>query len=145
MSGLLLLDVYVSACSQPVSVQFFVFSKAGFVFRAILLNIYLHQWEKALDLAVKRKTHVDTVLVTIVNKIAIIFKQLLWRSSCTIKQDSNLSFQNRRQAPLTSSRSVTRCLNKKQPDLSKYCLKSSFSIKSNAFKNRPKVHQIYTL
>ena len=92
MSGLLLLDVYVSACSQPVSVQFFVFSKAGFVFRAILLNIYLHQWEKALDLAVKRKTHVDTVLVTIVNKIAIIFKQLLWRSSCTIKQDSNLSF-----------------------------------------------------
>ncbi len=33
------------------------------MFRAILLNIYLHQWEKALDLAVKRKTHVDTVLV----------------------------------------------------------------------------------
>ena len=28
------------------------------------MNIYLHQWEKALDLAVKRKTHVDTVLVT---------------------------------------------------------------------------------
>ena len=33
------------------------------MFRAILLNIYLHQWEKALDLAVKKKTHVDTVLV----------------------------------------------------------------------------------
>ena len=32
------------------------------IFRAILLNIYLHQWEKALDLAVKHKTHVDTVL-----------------------------------------------------------------------------------
>ena len=30
--------------------------------RAILLNIYLHQWERALDLAVKHKTHVDTVL-----------------------------------------------------------------------------------
>jgi len=35
---------------------------AGLIFRAILLNIYLHQWEKALDLAVKHKTHVDTVL-----------------------------------------------------------------------------------
>ena len=30
--------------------------------RAIFLNIYLHQWERALDLAVKHKTHVDTVL-----------------------------------------------------------------------------------
>jgi intraflagellar transport protein 80 len=27
-----------------------------------LLNIYLHQWERALTLAVKHKTHVDTVL-----------------------------------------------------------------------------------
>lgn len=31
-------------------------------FRAILLNIYLHQWERALDHAIKYKTHVDTVL-----------------------------------------------------------------------------------
>lgn len=27
--------------------------QAGLVFRAVLLNIYLHQWERALDLAVK--------------------------------------------------------------------------------------------
>ena len=56
--------------------------QSGLVFRAVLLNIYLHQWERALDLAVKvlmdnyfsrkcqflhsslfqHKTHVDTVL-----------------------------------------------------------------------------------
>ena len=36
--------------------------QAGLTFRAILLNIYLHQWEKALDLAIEHKTHVDTVL-----------------------------------------------------------------------------------
>ena len=36
--------------------------QSGLVFRAIVLNIYLHQWEKALDLAIKNKTHVDTVL-----------------------------------------------------------------------------------
>ena len=27
--------------------------QSGLVFRAVLLNIYLHQWERALDLAVK--------------------------------------------------------------------------------------------
>ena len=36
--------------------------QSGLTFRAILLNIHLHQWEKALDLAIKHKTHVDTVL-----------------------------------------------------------------------------------
>ena len=36
--------------------------QSGLVFRAIVLNIYLHQWEKALELAIKHKTHVDTVL-----------------------------------------------------------------------------------
>ena len=36
--------------------------QAGLVYRAIQLNIYLHQWEKALELAIKHKTHVDTVL-----------------------------------------------------------------------------------
>ena len=36
--------------------------QAGLHLRAILLNVYLHQWERALDLAVKHKTHVDTVL-----------------------------------------------------------------------------------
>ena len=27
--------------------------QSGLIFRAVLLNIYLHQWERALDLAVK--------------------------------------------------------------------------------------------
>ena len=29
------------------------YPQAGLTFRAVLLNIYLHQWERALDLAVK--------------------------------------------------------------------------------------------
>ncbi len=36
--------------------------QAGLTFRAILLNVYLHHWDRALDLAVRHKTHVDTVL-----------------------------------------------------------------------------------
>ena len=36
--------------------------QAGLTFRAVLLNIFLHQWERALDLAIRHKTHVDTVL-----------------------------------------------------------------------------------
>ena len=36
--------------------------QAGLVFRAILLNIFLHQWDKALDLSIKHQSHVDTVL-----------------------------------------------------------------------------------
>jgi len=36
--------------------------QSGLIFRAILLNIYLHNWERGLDLAVKHRTHVDTVL-----------------------------------------------------------------------------------
>jgi len=32
------------------------------VFRAIMLNLSLFNWDRALDLAVKHKTHVDTVL-----------------------------------------------------------------------------------
>lgn len=35
---------------------------AGFVYRAIKINIRLFRWERALELAVKHKTHVDTVL-----------------------------------------------------------------------------------
>ncbi|KAJ9601816.1 hypothetical protein L9F63_000044 [Diploptera punctata] len=34
----------------------------GLVFRAILTNVQLHKWNRALELAVKHKTHVDTVL-----------------------------------------------------------------------------------
>ena len=36
--------------------------QSGLTFRAVLLNIHLHRWDRALDLAVKHKTHVDTVL-----------------------------------------------------------------------------------
>lgn len=32
------------------------------IFRAIMLNIQLYNWDRALELAVKHKTHVDTVL-----------------------------------------------------------------------------------
>ncbi|CAK8674791.1 intraflagellar transport protein 80 homolog [Clavelina lepadiformis] len=35
---------------------------SGMIYRAIQLNIDLFRWERALDLAVKHKTHVDTVL-----------------------------------------------------------------------------------
>lgn len=36
--------------------------QAGLVYQAIQININLYNWERALDLAVKYKTHVDTVL-----------------------------------------------------------------------------------
>ncbi|XP_059177555.1 intraflagellar transport protein 80 homolog [Physella acuta] len=36
--------------------------QAGLIFRAIMLNIQLYNWDRALELAVKNKTHVDTVL-----------------------------------------------------------------------------------
>ncbi|XP_008307942.1 intraflagellar transport protein 80 homolog [Cynoglossus semilaevis] len=36
--------------------------QAGLIYRAIQVNINLFNWERALDLAVKHKTHVDTVL-----------------------------------------------------------------------------------
>ncbi|KAI8620753.1 WD40-repeat-containing domain protein [Chytriomyces sp. MP71] len=35
---------------------------AGLIYRAIMLNINLFRWERALELAVKHKTHVDTAL-----------------------------------------------------------------------------------
>eukprot|EP00795_Rhopilema_esculentum_P016998 gene16997-8502_t len=36
--------------------------QSGLIYRAIQMNIDLFNWERALDLAVKHKTHVDTVL-----------------------------------------------------------------------------------
>ncbi|KAL8593908.1 hypothetical protein ACOMHN_048345 [Nucella lapillus] len=36
--------------------------QAGLIFRAILLNIQLYNWDRGLELAVKHKTHVDTVM-----------------------------------------------------------------------------------
>lgn len=36
--------------------------QGGLTYRAIKLNIRLFRWERALDLALKYKTHVDTVL-----------------------------------------------------------------------------------
>lgn len=37
--------------------------QAGLVYRAIKMNTRLFQWERALELAVSHKTHVDTVLL----------------------------------------------------------------------------------
>ncbi|PSN36206.1 hypothetical protein C0J52_07301 [Blattella germanica] len=34
----------------------------GLVFRSIMTNLHLHNWNRALELAMKHKTHVDTVL-----------------------------------------------------------------------------------
>lgn len=34
----------------------------GLVYQAIATNIQMHNWNRALDLAVKHKTHIDTVL-----------------------------------------------------------------------------------
>lgn len=36
--------------------------QSGLYFRAIMMNITLYNWDHALDLAVKHKTNVDTVL-----------------------------------------------------------------------------------
>ncbi|XP_070538600.1 intraflagellar transport protein 80 homolog [Ptychodera flava] len=36
--------------------------QAGLTFRAIMMNVELYNWDRALELAVKHKTHVDTVL-----------------------------------------------------------------------------------
>ncbi|PIK37912.1 putative intraflagellar transport protein [Apostichopus japonicus] len=36
--------------------------QASLIFRAIMMNISLYNWDRALELAVKHKTHVDTVL-----------------------------------------------------------------------------------
>lgn len=34
----------------------------GLIYQAILTNIQMHNWNKSLDLALKHKTHIDTVL-----------------------------------------------------------------------------------
>ncbi|TMS07839.1 Intraflagellar transport protein 80-like protein [Larimichthys crocea] len=36
--------------------------QAGLIYQAIQVNIDLFNWERALEMAVKHKTHVDTVL-----------------------------------------------------------------------------------
>lgn len=37
--------------------------QAGLVYRAVKLHVRLHNWQRALDLAVKHKQHLDTVLM----------------------------------------------------------------------------------
>lgn len=39
-----------------------VLVQGGLIYRAIKLNVRLHQWQAALEMAVKYSTHVDTVL-----------------------------------------------------------------------------------
>ncbi|ESO09780.1 hypothetical protein HELRODRAFT_158228 [Helobdella robusta] len=36
--------------------------QSGLIFRAIMLNVNLFQWERALELSLKHKTHIDTVI-----------------------------------------------------------------------------------
>lgn len=47
-------------CHQPDEAES-ILLQAGLVFRAIDMNRTLHRWERALDLALKHKTHIDTV------------------------------------------------------------------------------------
>lgn len=48
-------------CGQPQDAEG-ILLQGGLIFRAIMLNITLYNWDRALELAVKHKTHVDTVL-----------------------------------------------------------------------------------
>ena len=48
-------------CGQIVEPEA-AFLHAGKIYRAIQLNLDLFRWERALDIALKHKTHVDTVL-----------------------------------------------------------------------------------
>eukprot|EP00050_Salpingoeca_kvevrii_P014961 m.42262 g.42262 ORF g.42262 m.42262 type:complete len:226 (+) comp6080_c0_seq4:2-679(+) len=48
-------------CKQPEEAES-ILLQAGLIFRAIELNCNQHNWEKALDLAVRKKTHIDTVV-----------------------------------------------------------------------------------
>ena len=48
-------------CGQPQDGEN-ILLQSGQHFRAIQLNMQQAQWERALDLAVKHKTHVDTVI-----------------------------------------------------------------------------------
>lgn len=48
-------------CRQPQEADT-ILLQAGLIYRAIQMNIDLFNWDRALELAVKHKTHVDTVL-----------------------------------------------------------------------------------
>lgn len=37
--------------------------QAGLVYRAVKLHVRLHNWQHSLELAVKQKQHLDTVLM----------------------------------------------------------------------------------
>ncbi|KAK9814722.1 hypothetical protein WJX72_010508 [[Myrmecia] bisecta] len=50
----------VRRCPQEAEA---ILLQAGLTYRAIQMNIQLFRWERALDLALKHKTHVDTVLL----------------------------------------------------------------------------------
>lgn len=49
-------------CSNTVLCLYYV-AQAGLVYRALKLHVRLHNWQRALALAVKHKQHVDTVLM----------------------------------------------------------------------------------
>lgn len=48
-------------CGNPQDAES-ILLQAALVFRAIMLNIQLYNWDRALELALKHKTHIDTVI-----------------------------------------------------------------------------------
>lgn len=56
--------------------------QAGLLYRAIDMNMGLMKWERALDLAVQHKTHLDTVL----------FRRMKWLQSLGFTEDSDPKF-----------------------------------------------------
>lgn len=48
-------------CREPDEAEA-ILIRAGLIFRALEMNCLMFRWDKALDLAIKHKTHIDTVL-----------------------------------------------------------------------------------
>ena len=56
--GNIIIVFYRQKTNQDQGTKKNLLLQAGLVFRAVLLNVYLHQWERALDLAVKVQTDI---------------------------------------------------------------------------------------
>lgn len=53
----------MQACRGEINEAESVLLQAGLVYKAIKLNIKCQRWERALELGINFKTHVDTVLL----------------------------------------------------------------------------------
>lgn len=56
--------------------------QAGLIYRAIDMNMGLMKWDRALELAVQHKTHLDTVL----------YRRMRWLQSLGLQEDTDPSF-----------------------------------------------------